>query len=332
MTPPSTFRPGRIAITGATGFIGGAVARRLSARGWRVRALVRPGSTHKPVDGISAEWIAGDLEDAASLRRLVDGAGAVIHCAGVVRGAARADFDRVNVDGVARMVRFAAEEHPKPHFLLVSSLAAREPEISPYAASKRRGEVVLTAESGGMPWTILRPPAVYGPGDREIRPLLEWMQRGVAPVIGPIDSRLSLLYVSDLADAVVRIIERKTATRRAYELHDGRPGGYSWREIIDTVEGLDGRSILRVRIPAAALALAAAVNLVGVRLLNRAPMLTPGKVRELCHPDWVGDNSALNADTGWCPRIDLAEGLRRTLTPGACPNRPPAPKETSFRR
>ena len=103
-----------------------------------------------------------------SLRRLVDGADAVVHCAGVVRGADQADFERVNVDGVARLVRSAAEQHPKPRFLLVSSLAAREPGLSQYAASKRKGEAALASESDGMPWAVIRPPAVYGPGDREI--------------------------------------------------------------------------------------------------------------------------------------------------------------------
>ena len=287
--------------------------QRLSSAGWSIRALVRPGSIHKHAGGIAAEWIAGDLEDMESLRRLVDGADAVVHCAGVVRGADQTDFERVNVDGVARLVRSAVEQHPRPRFLLVSSLAAREPGLSYYAASKRKGEAALAAAAGGMPWSIVRPPAVYGPGDREIRPLFQWMARGIAPVIGSDENRLSLLYVTDLAEAIVRLLDREMPSRRAYELHDGHAGGYSWQEIIDAVRRLTGRSVIRVKIPDAALRLAASFNLAAARVLRRAPMLTPGKVRELTHPDWVADNSALTSDTDWLPKVTLADGLRRTF-------------------
>jgi nucleoside-diphosphate-sugar epimerase len=109
----------------------------LAATGLKIRALIRPASTHKRPAGIDVGWIEGDLEDIASLCRLVDGADAVIHCAGTVRGATRAQFNRVNVDGTARLVNLAIDQHPTPHFLLISSLAAREPHLSPYAASKR---------------------------------------------------------------------------------------------------------------------------------------------------------------------------------------------------
>jgi len=267
------------------------------------------------MDGISAYRVAGDLEDMDGLRRLVDGVEAVIHCAGVVRGLTSTDFDRVNVDGVARLVYAATQQHPKPRFLLMSSLAAREPGLSDYAVSKHRGETILETQSDEMPWTVIRPPAVYGPGDREIRPLLEWMRLGVAPIIGSPGNRLSLLYVSDLADAVIRILERETPPHRTYELHDGRPGGYSWPEIVDAMESFAIQPIRRVKIPAPVLTLTAVLNLAGSRILRRAPMLTPGKVKEIYHPDWVAENGPLNADTGWTPKISLSEGLRRTLMP-----------------
>ena len=105
-----------IAITGATGFVGTALTRRLAATGRKIRALIRPASTHKRPAGIDVGWIEGDLEDVASLCRLVHGADAVIHCAGTVRGATRAQFNRVNVDGTARMAKLAVDQHPAPHF------------------------------------------------------------------------------------------------------------------------------------------------------------------------------------------------------------------------
>ena len=172
-----------IALTGATGFIGNRIARRLVADGCKLQALTRTTSDRSRLSGLNIHWVEGALEDLDSLKRLVNGVDAVIHCAGAVRGATQAHFDRLNVDGAARLVQAVSEQHPVPRFLLISSLAAREPEISPYASSKRQGEVVLAAKSGQIPWTVLRPPAVYGPGDREMLPLMQWMLRGIAFIL-----------------------------------------------------------------------------------------------------------------------------------------------------
>ena len=303
-----------IAITGATGFVGAVLTRRLAATGRKIRALIRPTSNHKrPVD-IDVKWIEGDLGDSESLRRLVHGADAVVHCAGAVRGATRAQFNRVNVDGTACLVKSAVEQHPTPSFLLISSLAARESHLSPYAASKRAGEKVLVEKSDKLFWTVLRPSAIYGPGDRELMPVFHWMKRGIAPILGSGNGRFSLLYVEDLAEAIVKWLDRKCNPGCIYELHDGQPGGYSWHDVIDTVAHLrQGNSVIAVKIPLVVAKLVSMLNLVTARVIGYAPMLTPGKVRELSHSNWVCDNTALNTAIGWTPKILLAEGLQRTL-------------------
>jgi nucleoside-diphosphate-sugar epimerase len=302
-----------IALTGATGFIGSAVARQIDRAGWQVRALVRPQSNRKRQDGIKAQWIEGDLEDAESLRRLVRGASAVVHCAGAVRGATQNDFNRVNVDGVARLVNVATKAKTVPRFLLMSSLAAREPQLSPYATSKRLGEKALSQGAGEMPWAALRPSAVYGPGDREMLPLFRSMDRGVAPVLGSEGARFSLLYVEDLAAAIRRWLDSEIAAARQFELDDGHPQGYTWETVIDTAARLRGGPIVRLHIPVLVPQLLAVLNLMAARVIGYAPMLTPGKVRELRHPDWVCDNALFFGETGWTPKIPLEQGLRRTL-------------------
>lgn len=304
--------PPTIAITGATGFIGGALVNRLASTRLRIRALVRPASIDKRQNHGELEWVTGDLDDTKSLRRLVDGVDAVVHCAGAVRGITRRDFDDVNVDGVARLVQAAVAQHTPPRFLLLSSLAAREPHLSHYAASKRKGESELY-DGVQMHWTIFRPPAVYGPGDREILPLFQWMDRGIAPLTGAADGRISLLYVADLAEAILAWLQCKTDLRRIYELHDGHAGGYSWQDIVDTAERLAGRSIVRLKIPVACVKLAASLNQAAARILGKSPMLTPGKVNELTHPDWVADNGPFTRDSSWVPHILLEEGLTRTI-------------------
>jgi len=302
-----------IAITGATGFVGGVLLKRLASMDWQIRALVRPASLHKRPSQVASEWVTGDLEDMESLQRLVAGVDAVVHCAGAVRGTGGVNFERINVDGVARLVLAARAQHPKPRFFLISSLAAREPHLSCYAASKRKGEETLALNAGQMPWVIFRPSAVYGPGDRELLPLFRWMCRGIAPVIGSAKSRFSLLYVEDLAEAIVCYLKSGMGFGRSYEMHDGHAGGYSWGDIIDAVARVNGKTVYQIKIPVPLVMLGATFNLAAARMCGRAPMLTPGKVRELIHPNWVGDNAALTRDTGWVPQVTLHEGLRQTL-------------------
>ena len=140
----------RIALTGATGFIGGNLLKRLAKAGWKIQALSRPDSDRSCLADIPIQWIEGDLNNLDSLRHLVRNTDAIVHCAGAVRGTSETQFNGVNVNGVARLVQAAAEQHRMPRFLLISSVAAREPQLSPYAASKRKGEEALAHGAGAM--------------------------------------------------------------------------------------------------------------------------------------------------------------------------------------
>jgi uncharacterized protein YbjT (DUF2867 family) len=150
-----------VAVTGGTGFVGSALIRRLIRANIRVKALARPASAAKCFHLPGLVWIPGELSDARSRRNLVQGVDAVIYCAGSVRGQRAADFAAANVDGVDRMMRTLCETSEPFRFLLISSLAARKPELSAYAASKRLGEDLVRqkAADGNLEWTILRPPA-----------------------------------------------------------------------------------------------------------------------------------------------------------------------------
>jgi nucleoside-diphosphate-sugar epimerase len=302
-----------IALTGATGFIGSTLARQLAAEGLRIRALTRPTSSHTQVSGLDIEWISGSLEDPDALRRLTKGATAVIHCAGAVRGATQQHFDAVNVDGVARLVEAARQQAPSPLFILLSSLAAREHQLSLYAASKFKGEQALAGAAGDMPWVAVRPPAVYGPGDREMRPLFQWARRGIIPRFGPPGWRIPMIFVKDLALALSALAQTPGARGRIFELHDGHPGGYSLDEISETVAELYRRRVFQFPVPVAILKAVAGINLRFARLLGYAPMLTPYKVRELTHTGWTCDNGEIQKAIDWEPKIDLAKGIELTL-------------------
>ena len=296
----------RVAVTGATGFIGTHLLERLQRTGATVRALTRV--AHASKRG-TLEWINGDLATGAGIERLVAGADTVIHCAGAVRGARPADFDRINVDGTRRLVDAAARAGVR-RLLSVSSLAAREPWLSMYASSKRRGEE--TVKTDRLAWTILRPPAVYGPGDKELLPLFKLMLKGVAVVPGH-SGRTSLIYVTDLADAIVAWLQTPSVADVCLEIDDGTPGGYDWDEMIRIATEIRGAGIVRVDMPRGVLGGIGALNLGVGRIFRRAPMLTSGKVRELFHRDWVCRTDAARAVLPWSPTIRFAEGLRLSV-------------------
>lgn len=268
--------------------------------------------------GFSDELVQGDLHNAAALRRLVDDAFAVVHCAGAVRGVSQADFDRVNVQGVENLVAaMTADGQAEPARLLsLSSLAAREPSLSFYAQSKSRGEQVLVEQASQIPWLALRPPAVYGPGDRELLPLFRLMAKGIAPVFGRRDARFSMIYVDDIAGLVLAWLRQSVPVSGIYAFDDGKPGGYGWDEVAATVARLCRRPVRTVRVPAPVLDIPARINRSLAGMFGYAPMLTPEKLRELRHPDWVCDNQSLQRVLDWQPRYPLEQGLINT--PGWC--------------
>lgn len=307
-----------VAVTGATGFIGTALCRALHGAGYRVRVLARSRQRAHVLGALVDELVQGDLDDTAALHRLVNGAFAVAHCAGAVRGARQSDFDRVNVQGLANLVTAisAAGQAEPARLLSLSSLAAREPALSFYANSKYRGEQILVERAGQVQWIALRPPAVYGPGDRELLPLFRLMAKGFAPVFGPRDARFSMVYVDDIASLVLAWLQHDAPAPGVYAFADGRPGGYSWDDVIDTVAGLCRRPVRAFRVPAPVLDLAARINRGLAGWFGYAPMLTPEKLRELRHSDWVCDNQAIQQALDWRPRYQLEEGL--VNTPGWC--------------
>lgn len=299
-----------VVVIGATGFIGRRVAELLLAQGDRVRALVRPGSRRagRVPAGCEVRAVAlrhGDPALAAALAT----ADAIVYAAGTVRGAAPEDFFPANVEGVAAVAAALAQQADAPPLLVLSSLAAAAPELSAYARSKRRGEEVLR-DFPGVTAAALRPTAVYGPGDTELTPLLALMRRGWLPCPAGPEQRLSFIHVDDVARAVLAWLARPAATAGgAFALDDGTPGGYDRAALAASVR--PGGRVWPVRVPRPVLATAAGLNLAAARVFGFAPMLTPGKVRELTHPTWMGDNAPFTAATGWRPEITLAEGVRR---------------------
>lgn len=298
---------GTVAVTGATGFIGNIFLESLLARGWQVKALARRPQPERP----GLQWIAGDLQNPEAMQALVADTHAVIHCAGTVRGRSQAQFDETNALGTANLVKVCTAQPSPPRFLLISSLAARHPDVSWYANSKYKAEQLLEALAGDMPWTVFRPTAVYGPGDRELLPLFEAMRDyGFLPMPGFGPTRFSLIHVDDIAAAVEAWISSENAVQGVFELADDRPGGYDRHALAALASEICDRPVKPVSLPAFLVFLVAWINLGLATLFRYSPMLTPGKVRELLYPDWLCDNTPLKQSLpGWRPRITLREAL-----------------------
>ena len=283
-----------LALTGGTGFVGRATIARALEAGHEVRALTRRAqAAHTGVT-----WVAGALDDAASLATLVAGADAVIHIAGVVNAADRAGFVAGNVAGTRAIVAASAGKR----FVHVSSLSAREPQLSDYGWSKREAETVV--EASGLDWTIVRPTGVYGPGDTELRDMFRLARHGLALLPPP--GRVSLVHVDDLARLLVALASRPGG-RDLYEVDDGV--ALTHAGFAAAIGRAVGRRVLPLHLRAAVLRLGARIDR-AVR--GKDAKLTLDRARYLAHPDWTARASLRPTADLWTPRIALDEGLAET--------------------
>jgi 2-alkyl-3-oxoalkanoate reductase len=330
------------ALTGGTGFLGRFIALALVKAGYQVRMLARSNPFHPMLEGVALEVVPGDLTHEAALRRLVTGADLVIHAAGLIKAARIEDFFAVNADGAGRLAAASAAYAPEAKLTLVSSLAARMPALSDYAASKRGGEEAALEAFRGENWLIARPCAVYGPWDRETLSLFKMARLRHMLLPGRSDARIAMIEGEDCAAAIVALA---TSSLRStiYELSDGLPeGGYRWSDLAltaaealavarqqngkharaqgnkrtSTQEHQRDETAFRppslVFLPSWATRLAGALG-DGWRLVSGKPtMLTMGKVREILHPDWSVAPDRLPPADLWRASIDLKAGFART--------------------
>jgi len=292
-----------LAMTGATGFVGRATLRQAVEAGWHVRALTRRAQEAR--DGVT--WIAGALDRPDSLAEMVAGADALLHIAGVVNVPTRAAFEAGNAVATANVVE-AARGAGVQRFVHISSLAAREPGLSHYGWSKARAETIV--EASGLDWTIVRPPAVFGPGDTEMLDLFRMARRGLMLI--PPRGRMSAIYVDELARLLVALAaERHAGVGQTYEPDDGQPGGWSHRGFARAI----GRAVGRDRV--ATLAVPAPLLHAGGRLdmlvRRHRAKLTADRARYIAHPDWVAAEGACPPPDLWRPAVDTADALAETV-------------------
>ncbi|HET8613039.1 MAG TPA: NAD(P)H-binding protein [Sphingomonas sp.] len=286
-----------LAITGGTGFVGRHVIDAALAQGHLVRVLSR--SPRPPRSGV--QWVYGSLEKPSALDQLVEGADAVIHVAGVVNAPDRAGFAVGNVEGTLGIVN-AARAAGIRRFIHVSSLAAREPKLSDYGWSKARAEIIVAASA--LDWTIVRPPAVFGPGDREMLELFRAAAKGLVPL--PPGGRLSVIAAQDLARLLLAVLPDDNSLAEIYEPDDGKPDGWSHIEFAQAIGHAVGRRVRPQPIPAWAMRAGAKLD---AMLRGPNAKLTPDRVRYFLHSDWVANPDFRPPAHLWRPQLATLDGL-----------------------
>jgi uncharacterized protein YbjT (DUF2867 family) len=296
-----TAKPGVVALTGATGFVGGTALDRLLEAGWHVRALTRKDQPKRA--GVT--WINGALDQPDSLSQLCEGADTVLHIAGVVNAIDAAGFEAGNVTGTANMLA-AAKTAGISRFVHVSSLSAREPQLSHYGASKAKAEKLVATSL--IDWTIIRPPGVFGPGDKDVFEMFRMAQRGFCLL--PPSGLGSWIHVDDLARLLVALLPpHEDATARIFEADDGEGGGWTHEGFARAIGWALGNRITTVNAPRSLLFIAAWAD----RLVRgKNAKLTPDRASYMSHPDWVIDRRAAPPAALWQPLIKTRDGLKTT--------------------
>ena len=308
-------------VTGATGFVGSHLAETLRRRGHEVTALARSSRKAEALTSEGVRVVTGDLHDAGALDRAASGQDIIYHVAGVVAARDEADFLRANRDGTRNILK-AAERSGNPRFVLVSSLAAGGPSrrgapltgsetphpVTAYGRSKLAAEQMVRGST--LRWSIIRPPVVYGPRDREILKVFRLARLGMAPVFGDGSQELSAVHASDLARALVAAGESATTIGGTYTAC--HPEVFTSAELGHAVARAMGRSVTTIRIPSPVGRALLSLTGASARLMRQVTILTTDKANEFFQPAWTGDPGPLTRDTGWHAAYDLERGLTDT--------------------
>lgn len=315
---------GRALITGATGFVGGHLVRRLSEAGWELNALVRSTSDTSGLEEYGVRLWRGDLGDREVLKAASGEVDVVFHLAAVTAAREDAEYERINVVGTRVVAEAMAAAEPRPRRLVyLSSYAAAGPAeaggvrgnsetpapLTAYGRTKLGGEEVARSLQGeGVEVVVVRAPAVYGPGDRALLPYFRLVRWGVAPVPGGGETELHLIYVDDLARALVGAAGAEPGVYAVAE-----PRVHRWADVVGTIAAVLERRPLRIPLPAPLVRLAAGVTQAAGSMMGRAVPFNREKAEEMLAAAWVCDLSGSEALLPPERTTPLREGISETV-------------------
>jgi nucleoside-diphosphate-sugar epimerase len=313
-------------VTGATGFIGSHLVDLLLSKGHTVRVLLRRTSSLEWLKGLPIELVYGDLFDMEALEKAVGGADYVFHSAGLTKAKTPEEYYRANQEGTRNLLNAALSRAPRiRRFVQVSSQAAVGPSptsapiteefppnpLTTYGRSKRKAEEEVMEVATRIPVTICRPPAVYGPRDRDIYEFFHTFGMGVQPIVGFKEKYVSLVHVSDLVHGILLAAESPKAEGQMYFISSER--AYGWKEVGEVTRAAMGRGAFRVRIPEPLVYLISAFAEVGAKFSSKPALLNLEKARDMVQDYWTCDSSKAARDFGYRQEISLEAGIRGTV-------------------
>ncbi|WP_242343888.1 NAD-dependent epimerase/dehydratase family protein [Anaeromyxobacter terrae] len=315
----------RVLVTGATGFLGAALARALAREGARVHALSRPGSDRRALEGVPVIWHTGDVGDRETLRAAIEGSTAIVHAAGRLgeAGVPEDAYRRVNVDGTRNVLAAALAWSPGARVLHLSSPGVLGPTrtgpatedapyapATPYERSKAEAEEVARELAGrGLAVVIARPGFIYGPGDRHVLGLFRAVGRGR---YFHVDGGRALCQPTFVDDAVAGMLACLRSGRPGRAYHVAGPRAVTFRELADTIAAALGVRPPGLSLPRPAAMVGAAALEVAGRVTGRRPPLSRAGVAFFSE-DRVFSCERARAELGWAPEHDLASGVARTV-------------------
>ena len=317
-------------VTGATGFIGTTLVERLLGRGDEVRALVRDPGRADELRAMGAVLVRGDVSRPETLLPAVPDVEVVVHLAGLVKAVTREELFAVNAEGTRALAQVAARTKGTK-FILVSSLAAAGPStpgrrrietdrpapVSMYGQSKLAAEDALRTFRQSLEATIIRPPIVYGPRDKEFLPSLFALARtGVIAKSGLGQKHYSLVHVDDLVTMIIDGVERgaridETDSSGVYFCSDGTD--HTWEELGRGAMAALGRRGTVIPVPEVITWIAAGASSAAARLSGRPAILSLDKMMEIREPAWTCSSDKARRELGWRSRVSFVDGMRDSV-------------------
>jgi uncharacterized protein YbjT (DUF2867 family) len=234
-----------ILVTGGTGFVGGHLIRRLRQQDIAVRAVVRQPDKAAWLKDLGVDVVKGDVSDRASLEKAAEGCDGAIHLVGIIQEAPGASFREVHVEGTRRILD-AARKAGVRHFFYQSALGTRPNARSDYHRTKWEAEELVRAST--IPFTILRPSLIYGPGDQFTIRLSEMIRMSpVLPVIGTGRSKVQPIFVNDVISCIVKAVTGGSFLNEMYEI--GGPEQLTYEEVTVTIAAVMGRKRPALHMP-----------------------------------------------------------------------------------
>ncbi len=315
----------RILITGANGFIASFLAEQLTRQGHQVRCAVRKNSNLRWLNGLAAEIFYLDWNNPVSLKEAVKNRDMIFHLAGATKAKHQNEYFTGNVGITERLLNaFDLYGPENQRFIYVSSQAAAGPSrdgrpvceadepcpVSTYGQAKLQTESIVLAYSKAHWATIIRPPSVYGPRDRDIFALFQNINRGIVPLLGDGKSTVSLVHVHDLVDGIMLAGQHDTSKNHVFFISGD--GIYDWLTIGHTIAASLNRQPHKIKIPVFILDLLSFVS-EGVALFSSRPaLLNRDKVREMKEKYWICSNEKAKNMLGFEPKISLQKGIQET--------------------